>query len=439
MRHGPATRTPCFTPAARAPCGEPRRAVARRATPFVAHAARAHRRAERIHDLRDVGGVPDVRPRRIAGETAVDRAVARTIIGDAAGRVEVDGRERTHERPAQPETVRERLVHVLRRHVALAHQAHRLVEQRALQPVEDEAVDLPLDDDRDLPDIRHHGVCALDGRGRSPRRAAKLDDRHEMGRIDGMGNQATRAAAQRLRELGCRDRRRGARKHRPRGRRGVERAEDLALHVEVFRQVLLNPRGAGHGILEAGRGRDAQSGSPRVVDEAGARKIRQAGRDEATRTVHLSRHAVEHAHMPAGAGEHRRPRTADQPTPDDGGGFRHEGPFPRGRWPRHASAHYRRGRASRAIGERSLLPARIHASASGGPRGRSHTQVESDEFASPYVAEDHGYEIVLTALREHDARSWEFPIQVAHFRPGEEPAGLDRLQLRSDVVEIVLA
>src|SRR5262249_38444009 len=56
-------------------------------------------------------------------EPAQTGAVAPAIVGDAARGVELDRLERTHERPAQAEPVLERLVEVLRRHVALAGEA----------------------------------------------------------------------------------------------------------------------------------------------------------------------------------------------------------------------------------------------------------------------------------------------------------------------------
>src|SRR5215207_1156317 len=53
-------------------------------------------------------------------QAAVEAGVARAIVGHAARRIEVDGLERPHERPAQAEPVLDRLVEVLRRDATFA-------------------------------------------------------------------------------------------------------------------------------------------------------------------------------------------------------------------------------------------------------------------------------------------------------------------------------
>src|SRR5262249_14744223 len=79
-----------------------------------------------------------------AAQPAEACAIAPAVIGDAARRVQLDRLERPHERPAQAEPVLERLVEILRRHIALAGEAECLRQQRRLQAVEDEALDLAL-------------------------------------------------------------------------------------------------------------------------------------------------------------------------------------------------------------------------------------------------------------------------------------------------------
>src|SRR4051812_38554764 len=72
----------------------------------------------------------------------VEAGVARAIVRDPAGRIQFDGRERPHERPAQAEAVLDGLVEILRRGITLADEAKGFGEQRALQAIENEALDL---------------------------------------------------------------------------------------------------------------------------------------------------------------------------------------------------------------------------------------------------------------------------------------------------------
>src|SRR5690348_16645665 len=65
----------------------------------------------------------------LAGETLVEGTVAACIVGDAAGRVQVDGLEGTHEGPAQAEPIGDALVDVLDRGVAVGDEPQRLVEE----------------------------------------------------------------------------------------------------------------------------------------------------------------------------------------------------------------------------------------------------------------------------------------------------------------------
>ena len=102
-----------------------------------------------------------------SGQLLVEAGIARAVIGNAAGRIEFDGLERTEERPAQAETVLHGVIEILRRDIAFADQAKRFGKQRALQPVQHEAVDLAVDGDRHLPDL------AIDVRGRGRSRRAR--------------------------------------------------------------------------------------------------------------------------------------------------------------------------------------------------------------------------------------------------------------------------
>src|SRR3984893_9356963 len=112
----------------------------------------ARRSAPFGENARDVVVALNLRAGRRGWQAAIEAGVAGAVIGDTAGRVELDRLERPHERPAQPESVLYGLVEILGRDDAVADQAARLGEQRALQSIEHEAVDLPPHHDRHLPE-----------------------------------------------------------------------------------------------------------------------------------------------------------------------------------------------------------------------------------------------------------------------------------------------
>src|SRR6202023_2859368 len=72
----------------------------------------------------EIGHAVDVRVG--AAQAGEARTVAAAVIRDPARRIELDGLEWPHERPAQSEPVLESLVEVLRRHVAVFHQSESL-------------------------------------------------------------------------------------------------------------------------------------------------------------------------------------------------------------------------------------------------------------------------------------------------------------------------
>src|SRR5437899_968755 len=74
--------------------------------------------AQHRDDTRRVLAIPDLRCGRVGGQSAIEAAVARAVVGHTARRIELDGREGPHERPAQAQAVRDGLVEVLRRYVA---------------------------------------------------------------------------------------------------------------------------------------------------------------------------------------------------------------------------------------------------------------------------------------------------------------------------------
>src|SRR5262245_60634494 len=121
-------------------------------------------------------------------QRAQTRTIAPAVVRDTARRVELDGLERPHERPAQAQSVLQRLVEILRRDVAVFNQTKRLRQQHRLQPVEDEPLDLALDDDRRLADGLVNRLGLGDDLGRRPRRADELHERDEMRWVDRMGD-----------------------------------------------------------------------------------------------------------------------------------------------------------------------------------------------------------------------------------------------------------
>src|SRR6266403_6007779 len=116
-----------------------------------------------------------VRPGGSRRKLLVETGVARAIIRDAAGRIEFDSLEGSEKRPAQAKPVLHRVIEVFGRNKTFADQAECFGEQRALQPVQDKAVDLAVDRNRHLPDLAIDFVRAVDRVRRGPRRAAKLD------------------------------------------------------------------------------------------------------------------------------------------------------------------------------------------------------------------------------------------------------------------------
>jgi len=69
-----------------------------------------------------------------------------------------------------PKPIFERLVEVLRRHIAVLNQAECFRQQHGLETVENEPIDLAPDDDGDLPDRLVDCFGLLNGCRRGPRR-----------------------------------------------------------------------------------------------------------------------------------------------------------------------------------------------------------------------------------------------------------------------------
>src|SRR5258708_33651264 len=76
-----------------------------------------------LQNARDIDICVDLDTRGVGLQALVEAGVARTVIRDAAGRVQFDRGKWPHERPAQAETVLDRLVEILRRDIAFTDQA----------------------------------------------------------------------------------------------------------------------------------------------------------------------------------------------------------------------------------------------------------------------------------------------------------------------------
>src|ERR1700733_14867474 len=86
--------------------------------------------------------------------------------------------------------------------VTLLEQSPGFLEQRSLQAIEDEPLDLPLDDDWGLAQRLHCGAKPGEDRRIGPRRRNEFDQRHEMRRGDRVGDEKTLAARRVLGEGG---------------------------------------------------------------------------------------------------------------------------------------------------------------------------------------------------------------------------------------------
>ncbi len=215
----------------------------------------------------------------------VEAGIARAIIRDAAGGVELDGLERTKERPAQAETILDGVIEVFRRDITLADEAKSFSEQRALQAVQHKAVDLAVDGHRHLPDLAIDRAGAVDRLGRGPGRAAQFDQWHQMRRIDGVTDQAARPAGQVFREARGGDGRGGGHQERILRRQPVELGKDDLLFLDLLGPVFLDEFDAADGLLEVGGNRDPCDGAIGIAGQAMARQRVQLIADQARRRL----------------------------------------------------------------------------------------------------------------------------------------------------------
>ena len=148
----------------------------------------------------------------------------------------------------------------------------------------------------------------VDRFGRGPRRAAQFDQRHQMRRIDGMADQAARAARQRFGEARRHDGRGRGHQERIRRRQPVELGEDRALVLDLFRSVFLDEFDVEHGLLQACRDRDPRHRAIGIGGEAMARQRVQFVADQARARPSASGYADRSAARSTRRARRSRPR-----------------------------------------------------------------------------------------------------------------------------------
>ena len=250
------------------------------------------------------------------------RPIPFSVIRDALRRIQIAGLERSHEGPTEAQAVFHTGIHVLHAHHPVAHHAERLGDQRRLQAVEHEAFRFLMRHHRHHFHAIHQHAGAGDHLWRRPRCSHQLDQRHQIGRVDRMRDQAAGAAGQGLGERAGRDSA-GRGGEDDVGRAGrVHGGEQGTLGLQPFRPVLLHIAGAFQALGHRAGDHDAcRHGGRRLADQPGSRQVAQSLADDAERGCRHARLRVPHPHLMAGAGEYHRPGAPDKPRSDDRDAF----------------------------------------------------------------------------------------------------------------------
>src|SRR5262249_3087357 len=152
-------------------------------------------------------------------------------------------------------------------------------------PVEDEALNLALDDDRYLADGLVDRLGLGDGFGRRPRRADELDERDEMRWVDRMGDEAAMAAFEALREQVRHDGRGGGGENGVGRGQTVELGENRALRFDTLGQALLNEVRAVERIGKIGGEAHASRRGLGILEEPLLGEVAQPLRHQAARLL----------------------------------------------------------------------------------------------------------------------------------------------------------
>ena len=212
----------------------------------------------------------------------------------------------------------DRLVEVRGRDVAVLDEAEGFGNEGGLEAVQDEALDLALDHDRHLTRVLEQRLGLGDDVGVAIAGRHQLDERDEMGRIDGMRHDHARPAWKRLAEERARDVRGRAREDGFRCGTAVELREDRALGRKRLRDAFLDIVGIGHGLGEALSQRYAPKRlRRRLIEEPGSRQGLQSRPDGIGYRAHRLRVRVEDGDRSAGARKDDGPRPPDQASTYD--------------------------------------------------------------------------------------------------------------------------
>ncbi len=214
--------------------------------------------------------------------------------------------------------MRNRQVDVGRARHPLVEQRPGLVKQRSLEPVEDEAFDLLAHDDGRLPHRLHLLSQPGDSFGVRPWRRHQLDQRDQVRRIDGMGDQETRPIGAGFGEgrggnAGAGAAHDGVRPHRP-----ADLLADGFLDVAQLKNRLLHIVGISDRTLQ--RIGHAQPLHDRIdgIDQPGLQHVGKAGTYPLQHRCADLGAAVIDRYVTAGPGKDDRPAAADKAGPDDG-------------------------------------------------------------------------------------------------------------------------
>src|ERR1700678_4484524 len=123
-----------------------------------------------------------------------------SVICYAAGCIEVNRLERTHERPTPAETVADSSIDVLAAGHPVFHQSPCFTEKGCLNPVQHKTLILFAHMDNAPLERAHEGVCKVDGRGRGFWRWNQFNHGYEIGRIHRLNDQAAPCVFQAVRE-----------------------------------------------------------------------------------------------------------------------------------------------------------------------------------------------------------------------------------------------